>query len=92
MLFEHPGIANAAVVGLPSRKWGQVVTAAVVRRDPALDAEAIDRFCRESPNLADFKRPRQYLFVDEIPANPTGKVDRGRLRDKLLEMLREPLE
>ena len=92
VLFEHPGIANAAVVGLPSRKWGQVVTAAVVRRDPALDAEAIDRFCRESPNLADFKRPRQYLFVDEIPANPTGKVDRGRLRDKLLEMLREPLE
>ena len=84
VLFEHPGIANAAVVGLPSRKWGQVVTAAVIRRDPALDAAAIDRFCRESPNLADFKRPRHYFFVHEIPSNPTGKVDRARLKEQLL--------
>jgi long-chain acyl-CoA synthetase len=92
VLFEHPGIANAAVVGLPSRRWGQVVTAAIIRRDPGLDAAAIDRFCRESPNLADFKRPRHYVFVDQIPSNPTGKVDRGRLKDALLERLREPPE
>ncbi len=92
VLFEHPGIANAAVVGLPSRKWGQIVAAAIIRRDPGLDAGAIDRFCLESPSLADFKRPRRYFFVDEIPSNPTGKVDRGRLRDALLARLTEPLE
>jgi fatty-acyl-CoA synthase len=92
VLFEHPGIANAAVVGLPSRKWGQVVTAAIIRRDPGLDEAAIDRFCRESPNLASFKRPRHYVFVDEIPSNPTGKVDRGRLKDNLLQMMKESPE
>jgi long-chain acyl-CoA synthetase len=92
VLFKHPGIANAAVVGLPSRKWGQAVSAAIVRRDPALTAEAIDVFCRASPDLADFKRPRRYFFVDDIPANPTGKVDRGKLKTMLMETLPGPLE
>jgi acyl-CoA synthetase (AMP-forming)/AMP-acid ligase II len=82
-LFKHPGIANAAVVGLPSRMWGQVVCAAIVRRDPALTAETLDRFCVDSPDLADFKRPRHYFFVDDIPANPTGKVERGKLKEQL---------
>ena len=86
-LFRHPGIANAAVVGLPSRLWGQVVCAAVVRRDPALTAEMLDRFCVDSPDLADFKRPRHYFFVDEIPANPTGKVERGKLKEQLSEKI-----
>jgi long-chain acyl-CoA synthetase len=86
-LFRHPAIANAAVVGLPSRLWGQVVCAAVVRRDPALTAEMLDRFCRDSPDLADFKRPRHYFFVDDIPANPTGKVERGKLKEQLSEKI-----
>jgi fatty-acyl-CoA synthase len=86
-LFKHPGIANAAVVGLPSRMWGQVVSAAIVRRDPALTAEMLDRFCRNSPDLADFKRPRHYFFVDEIPANPTGKVERGKLKEQLTQKI-----
>ncbi len=92
VLFEHPGIANAAAVGLPSKRWGQVVVAAIVRKDPKLDAIALDKLCRESPNLADFKRPRHYFFVDEIPSNPTGKVERGKLKDKLMGLLKEPLE
>jgi long-chain acyl-CoA synthetase len=87
VLFEHPGILSAAVVGLPSRRWGQVIAAAVIRKDPSLTVEAIDRFCRESPNLADFKRPRVIVFVDEIPANPTGKVERGVLREQLLKIV-----
>lgn len=86
-LFRHPAIANAAVVGLPSRLWGQVVCAAIVRRDPALTAEMLDRFCRDSPDLADFKRPRHYFFVDDIPANPTGKVERGKLKEQLSEKI-----
>jgi fatty-acyl-CoA synthase len=92
VLFEHPGIANAAVVGLPSRKWGQAVCAAIIKKDPALTAEALDRFCLDSPNLANFKRPRHYFFVDEIPANSTGKVERGKLKDRLLALLNGPLE
>lgn len=92
VLFTHPAIANAAVVGLPSKKWGQAVCAAIIRKDPKLTAETLDRFCRESPDLADFKRPRHYFFVDEIPSNSTGKVERGRLKDALIAGLSQPLD
>jgi fatty-acyl-CoA synthase len=87
VLFKHPGVANAAAVGLPSRKWGQAVCAAIVRRDPNLTATMLDEFCKASPDLASFKRPRHYYFVDEIPANPTGKVERGKLKEQLLARL-----
>jgi fatty-acyl-CoA synthase len=92
VLFKHPGVANAAAVGLPSRKWGQTVCAAIVRRDPDLTAESLDAFCRASPDLASFKRPRHYFFVDEIPANPTGKIERGKLKELLSARLAGPLE
>jgi fatty-acyl-CoA synthase len=92
VLFKHPGVANAAAVGLPSRKWGQAVCAAIVRRDPDLTAQTLDEFCRNSPDLASFKRPRHYFFVDEIPANPTGKVERGKLKEQLSARLAGPLD
>ena len=92
ILFQHSGIANAAVVGLPSERWGQAVCAAVVRRDPALTAQALDAFCLGSPDLGDFKRPRHYFFVDDIPSNPAGKVERGRLKALLESRLKAPLE
>lgn len=91
VLFAHPGLSDAAVVGLPSRKWGQVVCAAIIARDPALNGEVLDRFCRRSPDLADFKRPRHYFFVDSIPSNSTGKVERGRLKEMLSGLLEHPL-
>lgn len=92
VLFKHPGIANAAAVGLPSAKWGQAVCAAIVRRDPALTPAMLDEFCLKSADLAAFKRPRHYFFIDEIPANPTGKVERGRLKDMLIARFPAPLE
>lgn len=92
LLFKHPGIANAAAVGLPSRKWGQVVCAAIVRKDPALSAAVLDEFCLKSPDLADFKRPRHYFFVEAIPSNPTGKVERGKLKDQLMKNVPGELE
>ena len=92
VLFKHPGVANAAAVGLPSRKWGQVVCAAIIRKDPALSAAMLDEFCLKSPDLADFKRPRHYFFVEDIPANPTGKVERGKLKDQLTAALPGELE
>ena len=45
-----------------------------------------------SPDLADFKRPRHYFFVDAIPSNPTGKVERGKLKEILLKNLDRELE
>jgi len=92
VLFDHQAIADAAVVGLPSSKWGQAVCAAITPKDPELTADALDQYCRESPDLADFKRPRHYFFLDEIPSNSTGKVERGRLKEKLLGLLERPLD
>jgi len=92
ILFEHPGVANAAAVGLPSVKWGEVVCAAIIRNDPNLRVQDLDAFCLQNPDLASFKRPRHYFFVDAIPSNPTGKVERGKLKELLLSQLSQPLD
>jgi fatty-acyl-CoA synthase len=73
-LYRCPGVQEAAVVGLPDPTWGAAVTAFIVRSDPALTAEDIDRHCRGRDDLAAFKRPRRVVFVDALPLNPSGKV------------------
>jgi 2-furoate---CoA ligase len=77
VLSLHPGVGEVAVAGLPDERWGQVVTAFVKRRD-AVDAVALDAWCRAS-SLADYKRPRDYVFVEEIPKSPVGKILRRLL-------------
>ena len=68
------------------------IIAAIVRKDPKLTDQLIDEFCRASQDLAAFKRPRHYFFVDEIPSNPTGKVERGKLKDLLMKGIDKELE
>ncbi len=77
VLSVHPAVAEAAVAGLANERWGQQVAAFVVRSGP-VDAEALDAHCRAS-TLADFKRPRAYVFVRAIPKSPVGKVLRRLL-------------
>lgn len=77
---EHPGVADVAVVGTPDPQWGQVVTAFIVREDPMLSPSELDAHCRRSA-LADFKRPRRVIFLDEIPRNPSGKIVRKEVQD-----------
>ncbi len=77
VLSLHPAVAEAAVAGLPDPRWGQVVTA-FVRRSAEVAAEALDQWCRQS-SLADYKRPRDYVFVAEIPKSPVGKILRRLL-------------
>ncbi len=79
VLARHPDVAEVAVVGLPDEKWGQVVTAFVVPRRPDLTAAELDAYCRASPDLADFKRPRRVVFVRAIPKSPVGKILRRLL-------------
>ncbi len=80
VLHEHPGILQAAVVGTPDPRWGEVVTAFIVRRDPALTEEAVIHYCRESPKLAAFKRPQIVRFAESLPSNPSGKIVVPELR------------
>ncbi len=70
-------------MGLFDPESGERVVAAVVREDPCLTAEKVTSFCREG--LADYKKPRQVVFVDELPRNALGKVLKHRLRDTLSE-------
>jgi len=79
LLSLHPDVSEVAVVGLADERWGQRVTAFVKINGPA-NEQQLDTYCRES-NLANFKRPRAYIFVDEIPKSPVGKILRRDLRD-----------
>jgi 2-furoate---CoA ligase len=79
ILCGHPGIRDVAILGTPDPKWGQVVTAFIALADPDLTDVAIDEYCRRSP-LDDFKRPRKFIFLDDIPRNPSGKIVRPELR------------
>ena len=80
VLSKHPGVAEVAVAGRPHERWGEVVTAFVVPRRPDLTAEELDLFCQADPQLARYKRPRQYIFVQQIPKSPVGKILRRILR------------
>src|SRR5512143_864775 len=63
-LNEHPDVADCVVVGLPDPKWGQLVVAYIVPKQPGLTAQEMDRFCKQHPMLASYKRPRFYRFVE----------------------------
>jgi acyl-CoA synthetase (AMP-forming)/AMP-acid ligase II len=79
VLFEHPDVLDAAVIGVPDERWGERVHAVVcLRPGRALDDAAVQRFCRE--RLAAYKCPRSVAFVDELPRNVTGKVLKRELR------------
>jgi long-chain acyl-CoA synthetase len=79
-LSKHPLVADVAVCGVPHEKWGQTIKALIVRRSAELDAEAIERYCLESGELPRNKRPRIVEFVDALPRNILGKIDRTALR------------
>jgi 2-furoate---CoA ligase len=76
-LSLHPAVSEVAVVGLPDERWGKIVAAFIKRRSPVQDDD-LDQFCRTS-GLANFKRPRRYVFVTEIPKSPVGKLLRRKL-------------
>jgi 2-furoate---CoA ligase len=76
-LSLHPDVLEVAVVGLADAKWGQVVTA-FVKRKAAVSEQDLEQFCRDS-GLANFKRPRRFVFVDALPKSPVGKLLRRLL-------------
>jgi 2-furoate---CoA ligase len=77
ILSLHPAVAEVAVAGVPDERWGQRITA-FVKRGGAIEADMLDAWCRGS-SLTDYKRPREYVFVAEIPKSPVGKILRRLL-------------
>ena len=73
VLMRHPAVAEAVTFGVPHQSWGEEVAAAVVLKGEVRKKELAD-FCRQ--HLADFKVPRQFFFVTDIPRTATGKIQR----------------
>jgi len=78
VVVHHPGVLEAAAVGVPDEKSGEAVKIVVVKKDPALTAEALIAHCRE--HLTSYKVPRQVEFRDELPKTNVGKILRRMLR------------
>jgi fatty-acyl-CoA synthase len=81
VLLAHPAVVEVAVVGVPDPRWGEAPAACVVTSDPGLTLEALVRPLADE--LADYKRPRRLLLLDELPRNANGKVQKARLRERL---------
>jgi fatty-acyl-CoA synthase len=76
-LASHAAVVEAAVVGVPDERWGEVCAAFVVLRAP-LEEPELAAFCRE--RLAAFKVPRSFSFVESLPRNSIGKIQKSELR------------
>jgi len=81
-LHEHPAVHEAAVVGVPDPEWGESLAAFVVlRAGQTATGDELGAFVKES--LADYKRPRNFVFVEALPRTPTGKVLKRELKQRL---------
>jgi len=78
VVVQHPGVLEAAVIGVPDARSGQAVKLFVVRRDPALDEAELRRYCQD--NLTGYKVPRLIEFRDSLPKSPVGKILRKELQ------------
>jgi acyl-CoA synthetase (AMP-forming)/AMP-acid ligase II len=78
VLLTHPGVEETCVVGAPDPDWGEVVVAFIVgsAEPAALDTHLLERIAR-------FKRPKRYIFIDELPKSSYGKVLKRELREQL---------
>jgi len=91
VLLTAPGVAEVAVVGAPDPEWGEVVVAFVVAQAGcSLEATALDAHCLAQ--IARFKRPKRYEFVDTLPKNNYGKVLKTELRGRLARASGRPVQ
>ncbi|MMZ55358.1 Long-chain-fatty-acid--CoA ligase [compost metagenome] len=83
VLYSHPQVVEAAVIGVPDENQGEIVQAYVVARDESLTEEELRAYC--SRELAKYKVPHKIVFIEELPKNTTGKILRRALRDMVLK-------
>jgi acyl-CoA synthetase (AMP-forming)/AMP-acid ligase II len=81
VIYEHPAILEAAVIGIPDEKWGEVVQAVVVLKPgESVKPDDLIAFCKN--RLPHYKAPKSIDFVDELPKTGTGKIYKKGLKDK----------
>lgn len=91
VLNTHPKVKDCIVTSVPDKIRGQIVTAYVVKDDETLTAEELDEFCKESHDIANFKRPRYYRFTTQIPFNATGKKLHVKIKETAAHDLKNGL-
>jgi len=79
VLHDHPAVAAAAIVGVPDDRWGEAICAVVVPR-PGTSPSAGELVAHVRDRLAGFKQPRHVVFVEALPVNAAGKVEKAELR------------
>ncbi len=81
VLFKHPSIVEVSVIGVPDADWGEKVTALVVLK-PGEKATEDELVAYTKKHLATYKAPKSFVFVDDLPKGPTGKVLKRVLKDE----------
>lgn len=82
ILFEHPDVLDAAIIGLPDEVWGEAVCAIIVPKEGVvIDEREVKNFCRQK--LAGYKVPRRIFIEEQLPRNASGKVLKYQLREKM---------
>ena len=90
VLFEHPAVLEAAIIGLPDEVWGEAVCAVIVPKDGVvIDEQELRSFCREK--LAGYKVPRRIFIEQQLPRNASGKILKYQLRQRMNQMSGERL-
>ncbi|HOJ43110.1 MAG TPA: AMP-binding protein, partial [Syntrophorhabdaceae bacterium] len=84
ILYQHPSVMEAAVIGVPDEKWVERVHAVIVlKKDARVTGDEIIDFCRE--RIAKYKAPRSVEFVDALPKNPQGKILKRELKARYVK-------
>ncbi|WP_243291439.1 fatty acid--CoA ligase family protein [Bacillus sp. FJAT-47783] len=83
VLYDHPDVVEAAVIGIPDPEYGEAVKCFVVSKNKGLTEDDLLQYCSDS--LAKYKIPRSIEFLEELPKNTTGKILRRALKDQLVK-------
>jgi long-chain acyl-CoA synthetase len=86
VVTNHPGVMDAAVIGVPDNHSGEAVKLFVVKKDDALTVEALAEYCAEE--LTGYKKPKTIEFREDLPKTPVGKILRRELRDEVMAAMK----